>query len=91
MNQIDLRVADTAWARFAYSPGEEVVLRLDGVTPWLLREGCALPDGSAPPWTIARIVSRVLLEDRPHYALNFLHQDDACICMAPESAIEGVA
>jgi hypothetical protein len=84
-------LADEAWARFAYCSGEEVIVSLGELRPWLLSEGRELPAACTPRWTIARVVSRVLLGGDAHYVLNFLHDGDTCICMAPEAAIDGTA
>ncbi len=77
--------------QFAYGVGEDVVVRLSGVEVFDVSGGGPLRNAHAPPWTIASVAGRVLRRGIPHYALRFTHNGAACLCVADERAIEGVA
>lgn len=72
-----------------YQVGEEVVVRLAGVTV-LDVESASYVD-RLPRWTIAEITERLLSEGRAAYALRFRLAETACICVAPEAQIDGTA
>lgn len=76
---------------FAYGVGEDVVVRLGGVEVFDVDGGGRVHSACVPPWTIASIAGRVLRRGIPHYALRFTHHGAACLCVADERAIEGVA
>ena len=73
-----------------YDVGEEVVVRLEGVTA-MNADDASVRVSSLPRWTIGTITTRIGTIDDAHYALRFRHGDDALICVVPGSAIEGLA
>jgi hypothetical protein len=77
--------------QFAYRVGEDVVVRLSGVEVFDVDSGGKVHDACVPPWTIASVAGRVVRRGIPHYALRFSHHGTACLCVADERAIEGIA
>ena len=76
---------------FGYALGEEVVADMAGVEIFAIECGATLAAGCAPAWTIGLIVCCVRRADHPAYVLAFEHHGSRCLCIADESAIDGVA
>ncbi len=75
----------------AYAVGEEVVAVLDGVDVYAIGRGAVVPAEFRPAWTIATVAGLTQTKESRAYVLRFGVGDNACICVAPERAIEGTA
>ena len=76
---------------YGFAAGEEVVVRLQGIEVFELDSSRVLSASAIPAWTIAEIVKCALREGAPSYTLRFVLGDAACVCVVPESAIDGTA
>jgi hypothetical protein len=76
---------------FGYRAGEDVVVRLRRSDAFDLTHDGTLSASRQPPWTIARILERALTEGRPSYVVRFRHRRAACLCVVPETSIDGTA
>ena len=76
---------------YAYAVGEDVVVRLEDVEVYDLQHMSLIPAIYIPKWTIARIRSFVAGNVLPAYMFRSRMCGRACIWVAEESAIEGVA
>ena len=83
-------VAGTTSA-FAYGIGEDVVVRMAGVQAFDIERGRPVAAACVPEWTIGAVLGRSTRDGVPTYAVRFDVHDAPCICLADESAIEGVA
>ena len=77
--------------RYAYAAGEEVIVRLDGVAAHNVERGAAVDAACLPEWTIGIVLGCTTADGLPAYVLRIEHDGCACVCTAPEAAIEGVA
>ena len=75
----------------AYAAGEEVVVRLEGVAAHNVERGAAVDAACLPEWTIGIVLGCTTADGSPAYVLRIEHDGCACVCTAPEAAIEGTA
>ena len=73
-----------------YEPGEEVVVRLDGVKN-VRAEGQATGAPSLPHWTIAEVLARRDGERGVLYDVRFRHGGEVYVCQVDGASIEGTA
>ena len=76
---------------YGFAAGEEVVVRLQGIEVFELDSSRVLSASALPAWTIAEIVTCELSGGGPAYTLRFGLGDATCVCVVPESAIDGTA
>jgi hypothetical protein len=77
--------------RFLYTTGEDVVVRLNGVDVFNIERGVRVSGALLQLWTIGTVADRVEIDGEPSYLLRFEHNEEPCVCLAPESCIEGAA
>ncbi len=77
--------------RYAYETGEEVVVRLEGIEVYDVEAGRVRCAGALPAWTIGAVAARTATDGVAAYLLSFRDADAACLCIAPEHAIDGTA
>lgn len=77
--------------RYAYDIGEDVVVRLDGIELYDVDAGKLRCRCARAAWTLAVVSGRTELAGAPAYVLNAGCRGARVICVAPESAIDGVA
>lgn len=75
----------------AFAVGEEVIAVLDGIEVYDIDQDGVVPAKYRPAWTIAMVVGLTQTPESRAYILRFGIGDNACICVAPERAIEGTA
>jgi hypothetical protein len=78
-------------ATHAYRPGEEVIVRLAGVDVHNSERGVGVEATCLPTWTIGVVIDCAALDGGPAYVMRLDHDGCACVCVAPETSIEGVA
>jgi hypothetical protein len=74
-----------------YAPGEEVVVKLDGVEAYNVERGGAVTAACLPSWTIGLVLERRTVDGGAAYAVRIAHDECACVCVVGEGAIEGTA
>jgi hypothetical protein len=78
-------------SRYAYAPGEEVVVRLEGAEAHNIERAAAVAPACLPEWTIGVVLGCTATGGTPAYVLRIEHDGCACVCTVPEAAIEGTA
>jgi len=88
---MDPNVAAQARLPYEYRGGDEVVFVLAGAEAHNIERGAPVDARCMPPWSIGVVIGRRLIRGRPGYAVRMEHDGCACVCVVPESSIEGLA